>query len=399
VIALPRQGWLTGLVLALGVGTPPASNAQTPDPAPPPSIVWDSATKPGATAAVRVLDVPATIDAMKAAAEADPRWAAIFAVHVANADGSVPADRPAVLGSYRVVEGKTLRFTPRFPLDAARSYRATFDPDGPTGQAPPLVVLRPALSRPPTARTVVDRIEPTADRLPENLLKFYVYFNGAMGRGEAYSHLELVDGEGKALDHPFLELGEELWDPTNTRLTVLLDPGRIKRGLRPRKELGPIFEAGRSYTLKVDPAWRDANGQPLAGPASKTFRAGPADELSPNPRIWKIVPPKASTTEPLLIRFGDMLDRATVASGLTLVDPRGVEVPGTAEASLDGASWRFTPDRPWVGGTYDLIVNTDLEDLCGNSVRRPFEVDVQRNVPVVPEASTIRVPVAIPPGP
>ncbi len=373
----------------LGVGMLPTSNAQAPDPAPPPSIVWDPAS-------VRVVGLPlATLDAMKSAAEADPRWTTILAVHVADADGSVPLDSPAILGAYRVIEGKTLRFLPRYPLDAARSYRAMLDPDGPTGQAPPLVALRPIPTKTPEARTVVDRIEPTGDRLPENLLKFYIYFNAAMGRGEAYRHLELVDGEGKALDHPFLELGEELWDPTHTRLTVLLDPGRIKRGLRPREELGPIFEVGRSYTLKVDSAWRDAGGQPLAAPSLKTFRAGPADELSPDPRTWKISPPKASTTGPLVVRFDDRLDRATVASGLALVDATGAEVLGTAEAALDGASWRFTPDRPWLGGTYDLVVNTDLEDLCGNSVRRPFEVDVQRDIPVVAEPSQIRLPIII----
>ena len=49
------------------------------------------------------------------------------------------------------------------------------------------------------------------------------------------------------MDAPFLELDEELWSPDGTRFTLVFDPGRIKRGLKPREEAGPILEAGKSY--------------------------------------------------------------------------------------------------------------------------------------------------------
>ena len=36
-----------------------------------------------------------------------------------------------------------------------------------------------------------------------------------MGRGEAYEHIRIIGMRtGKPLVRPFLELGEELWDPT-----------------------------------------------------------------------------------------------------------------------------------------------------------------------------------------
>ena len=35
----------------------------------------------------------------------------------------------------------------------------------------------------------------------------------------------------------------------------------------------------------------------------------------------------------------------------------------------------FTPLEPWRAGDYRLVIDTRLEDVCGNRVGRPFEVD------------------------
>ena len=379
---------------ACGIAAGLAPAAIAGEPSPPPAIAWEAGA--GATAAVLVVNLPpGTAEALRNRVPSDPLWAATLAVRVVAADGSVPPDRPAIVGKYRL-DDRSLRFTPRFPLEVGRGYRATFDPDGAPGGAPPVVGDRPeSRRRGPEAPTVVTRIEPIGDRLPENVLRFYLHFSASMGRGEALDHLQLLDEAGKPLDRPFLILGEELWDPSQTRLTVLLDPGRIKRGLRPREEFGPILVAGRAYTLKVDPAWRDANGRPLGRGAAKTFAAGPADDRSPDPKTWAITRPAPGSTDPLRIGFGDPLDRATVASGLTLLDPAGAEVPGTATARPDGTGWDFAPERPWSPGEYHLAINTDLEDLAGNSIRRPFEVDIQRDTPVTPEPTQIRLPITI----
>ncbi len=50
-----------------------------------------------------------------------------------------------------------------------------------------------------------------------------------MSRGDSYRHIQLRDAKGKAVELPFLELGEELWNPDMTRLTLFIDPGRVKR--------------------------------------------------------------------------------------------------------------------------------------------------------------------------
>ena len=58
----------------------------------------------------------------------------------------------------------------------------------------------------------------------------------------------------------------------------------------------------------------------------------------------------------------------------------GRKLPGRVRVTDQERSWRFTPDRPWVSGSYRLVIDTRLEDLAGNSIGRPFEVDVFRPV-------------------
>ena len=75
------------------------------------------------------------------------------------------------------------------------------------------------------------QVYPSADRLPENQLKFYLHFSAPMSQGDCYRHIKLLDARGKAVDLPFLELDQELWDPTGTRFTLFFDPWRIKRAI------------------------------------------------------------------------------------------------------------------------------------------------------------------------
>lgn len=142
-----------------------------------------------------------------------------------------PADRPSLLGTFKNENGTT-RFQPRFPLEPGMSYRAVLKIEG-----QPLVASEFAM--PQRVRTgepaVVTHVSPSRNVLPENLLKFYIEFSSPMSRGDSYEHLHLLDSSGKALDLPFLEIGEELWDFRGMRFTLFFDPGRVKSGLRPRR--------------------------------------------------------------------------------------------------------------------------------------------------------------------
>jgi hypothetical protein len=324
------------------------------------------------------------------------RWELLFAVYV---DREPPdgGSQPAVLGSYRIEDG-VLRFTPRFPPAPGVRYRAVFEPSRlpqPSDPKAPAVVEQVTVPRPPAAApTVVEHVYPSANRLPENLLKFYLHFSAPMSRGEAYRHIHLLDAAGKPIESAFLEVGEELWDPEGKRFTLFIDPGRIKQGLKPREDLGPVLEAGKKYSLVLDRDWRDARGDLLAEPYRKPFEAVVAAEQPPDPKSWKVEVPPAGTSRPLEVRFPGPLDRALLGRLVRVTDAGGREVAGAATVSDQETRWQFTPARPWQAGDYRLTAGTELEDLAGNSIARPFEVDVVH--PVRPTtARTVTLPFSV----
>ena len=132
---------------------------------------------------------------------------------------------------------------------------------------------------PERATTSVTQIYPSADVLPENTLKFYVHFSAPMSRGHSYDHIRLLDEANRPVELPFLELAEELWSPDMLRLTLLMDPGRIKREVKPIEDLGPALIAGHRYSLLIARTLRDAHGQPLRQAFVKHFTvAAPRSE-------------------------------------------------------------------------------------------------------------------------
>ena len=212
------------------------------------------------------------------------------------------ASPPPLAGDYSVVDG-AVRFTPRFPLQPGMRYRAVYlaaSDEEPSQEVSEEFVV-PA--RAATAAARVMAIYPTAATLPENQLKFYIQFTAPVSRGGAYEHLRLLDADGKPVDLPFLELAEELWNPAGDRLTLLLDPGRVKQGLKPREEVGPVLTEGRRFTLVLDRRWPDAAGQPLAAEYRKAFGVAAADETCPNPKAWRLKVPPAGSRAALLCRF------------------------------------------------------------------------------------------------
>jgi hypothetical protein len=242
------------------------------------------------------------------------------------------------------------------------------------------------------ATRVVD-VFPTGDRVPENLLKIYVEFSAPMPEGEALARIQLLDERGRAIDGAFLRLDAELWDPSRRRLTLLLDPGRVKRGLRANLEAGAPLREGHAVTLEIDPAWRDDAGRPLAAGVRKRWQVRAADRASPDPRQWRLDTPAAGTRRPLLVHFGEPLDRALLARFLTLEDAQGRPVPGEVIVGPGEMSWQFTPVSPWQDADYHLAVDPRLEDLAANRLSAPFDVDLaeanahaQARPPACPEA-------------
>jgi hypothetical protein len=287
-----------------------------------------------------------------------------------------PGGLPPLLGAVSR-EGEALVFRPRFPLRPGMRYRAVYrDPS----RVDPVVEVFRVPDPLPAPTTVLEHVFPSPDVLPENLLKLYLAFSAPMSRGEASRRVRLLDENGQTVELPFLEIDQELWDVEGRRLTLLFDPGRVKRDLLPNQEVGTPLRAGATYTLVVDREWPDAHGNPLAREGRKTFRVGPPDHAPPRTADWRLAPPRAHTRDPLTVRFPEPLDRALLERVLEVVDGSGSTVPGSVAVESQETRWLFTPRDPWRAGDYRLRVATILEDLAGNSLGRPFEVDVFERV-------------------
>ena len=181
-------------------------------------------------------------------------WRKLLQVSVEPEDVRSAIGLPAISGEY-LLDERCVYFKPQFPFQPGVRYRATFTPPG---QKPISSVFQiPLVKREPT--TVVSQIYPSADVLPENLLKFYLYFSAPMSGGHIYEQIHLTNEKGDAVELPFLEIDEELWNADMTRLTLFLDPGRIKRGVKPLEEIGPALEEGKRYTLTIAREWLDGS--------------------------------------------------------------------------------------------------------------------------------------------
>jgi hypothetical protein len=122
-----------------------------------------------------------------------------------------------------VGDGADLCFVPRFAFLDGTTYTVTVEGTS----AAVLVRARPDR----LAATEVTGIRPTAAEVPLNLLRLYVWFSAPMSEGYAAGQVRLARDDGGIAAGALLPTEHELWDASRRRLTVLLDPARIKRGL------------------------------------------------------------------------------------------------------------------------------------------------------------------------
>jgi hypothetical protein len=190
----------------------------------------------------------------------------------------------------------------------------------------------------------------------------------------------LLNESGKPVELPFLEIDEELWNPDMTRLTLFIDPGRIKRGVQPLEEIGPTLETGKGFTLVIDRAWLDASSQPLKSDFKKPFRVTAPVREALDPAKWKLVEPGAGSRTPLTVDFHQPMDHALTQRALRIADPAGQPVAGEVSLSDNERRWTFSPNTEWISGVHTLLIHSTLEDLSGNNIGKPFEVDLFEGV-------------------
>jgi hypothetical protein len=286
------------------------------------------------------------------------------------------AARPPVAGEWESAGGK-LVFTPKYPLKPGTKYRVVGGGESFEVRAPMAAPEKP---------TRLTDIYPIATELPENVLRFYLQFDRPMPRGDSYKYVRLLNDKGEKDPLPFVEI-DELWNVEQTRLTLLVDPGRIKKEVKPRIDLGPVFQQGKKYTLVVSGKWPTLSGAPLGEDVAKAITAAAPLNDALDPKAWKITPPSDSKGT-VTVAFGRPMDHPLLTRCLSVLGPGGQPVSGTGTANDNDRAWTFRPAAAWAPGKYTLHVDAVLEDVCGNRVGRPFEVDLLHPPAAPVEAKT-----------
>jgi hypothetical protein len=298
----------------------------------------------------------------------------VLRITVAQTGAPIGDNLPDVFGHYQVLED-AVRFIPHFPFEQGLSYRASFDPR-PFGRPEVSEVLTLDFSLPKerdALPTEVDRIFPSSDYLPENLLRFYVCFSNSMQRGRVDAEVFVLGPDGEPIPDVLYRAPVELWDGSMKCLTILLDPGRLKRGLGPNRELGPPLKAGREYTLVIGAGMTDLSGHRLHKNFYKRFRATGAIRERIAVDRWEIALPMTGSREPMALAFPCPLDWALLAHTITVVSADERLIEGRTFIDQGERRWSFTPALPWVAGCYRIRVASSLEDVCGNSVTAAFD--------------------------
>ena len=307
-----------------------------------------------------------------------------------GADVRVRAGTATVAGEFPPMAGRIVHddgdtcFVPRFAFVEGSTYTVVVD------GAVAAVLVRPRLDR--AATTEVLGIWPTAGSVPRNLLRIYVQFSGRMSEGYGARHVRLVDDANETMVGVLLPTEHELWDADRRRLTVLLDPARIKRGLISNLQIGYPLVVGASVRVVVDAEFRDASGAALRAPAERRYDVHADERRRVDPGNWTLTVPAHDTIAAVGVQFDRSLDHGLLARCLRVVGPDGRAIDGTPAIGPGERSWQFTPRHPWARDAHQLIVDPVLEDLAGNSVSRVFDRDLTRAEDDTPVTTTTSLP-------
>jgi hypothetical protein len=222
-------------------------------------------------------------------------------------------------------------------------------------------------------KAIIKNIYPTTDSIPENILRFYIEFSAPIREENALSHIHLTGEDEKELSIVFFDNNYELWNADRTMLTLILDPGRLKTGLKANKELGRVFQKGLKYSMTVDSLFTIMKGNHLSKGFVKHFVASEADTLAPDSNKWLIHTPPSSTISPLVIDFGETIDHVSALGYLAIIDNEGNRIEGTIILRSCESVWEFVPKKQWRKGGYTLFINSRFEDIAANNLNGLFD--------------------------
>ena len=207
-------------------------------------------------------------------------------------------------------------------------------------------------------------VHPAGSFVPENLLRIELRFPRAQRVPFDINQVKLLDSTGLPIQDAFLDL--TLPSADGRRVTILMNPGRVKTGVRPNLAMGRALHAGSTVRLVVE--------GPSAGPhpVVKEWVVTAFEPRGPQPTRWRLSAPRLHTRDALIVSLRAPITSS--AEGLIAVsDASGRRVEGHTNLSDGDTVWRFTPDTPWQNGPHAVVTHPDLEDPAGNRICAAFE--------------------------
>jgi hypothetical protein len=289
-------------------------------------------------------------------------------------------------GTYRLDNNKRIiAFIPNFPFLSNETYKANLDINL-NCRKDSLSSIRATLefgkNRSDEPLTYVKKIYPTALYWPENILRFYIEFSAPIREDQALEHIRLFDANGMEQEGVFLDTARELWSTDKKQLTVLFDPGRVKKGLFAHTHYGRALKVGEQYSLMIDQNMLDARGRNLAQSFTKHFSAIDEVVAPLDPNDWKLIAPKVSTFQSLTLIFPNSLDRFLLELCINILGSDFSVLSGKVSIKKKETIWSFIPKLPWQRYAYTIRINNRLEDSSGNNLNESFDLPLEnkRNV-------------------
>lgn len=283
-------------------------------------------------------------------------------VFVGNKSTFYNAKKP-IAGKY-TVHGNTISFLPQFNFVAEQNYLIKIKENREEYRFIPFKIEDKKTSNPQ-----VTAIYPSGDILPENVLRFYIHFSQPMQPYVAFKHIKLIDEQGKIDSATFMKFKQELWSADHKRLTVLIDPGRIKRGLPSNDRIGAALHEGKKYKIVIDSEWKTANGNKNLLIFEKEFSVTTALRTLPNTNDWEISTPKLNSKDTLKITFHRPFDYELLQQYIHVFSDDNSEIKGKIIVKKNETEWLFSPNEEWKTKEIRLVINGNLEDVAGNNFK------------------------------
>ncbi|MEM8998972.1 MAG: hypothetical protein AAGB24_01810 [Bacteroidota bacterium] len=215
-------------------------------------------------------------------------------------------------------------------------------------------------------------VYPTSEVLPENLLRMYVQFSQPMKTIGNIEKVRLMDEYGNEVKNVFFNNAQELWNKEQTQLTLILDPARVKTGLKTNEAMGYAIKRNKNYALVIE-GLEDVYHQKMGASFKKKMTIAKADVINPKTSNWKLTIPKANSKNRFVVNFPQMLDYVSLKQRLIITDNDNNRIEGLISIEQQETQWSFEPKQTWKAGKYILYVNTRLEDPSGNNLNGLFD--------------------------